>query len=137
MSIKTFFTSKYHCFQSPIHNLLLHPVKKFPRLNQKKNMHRTSTTIYKQNLSKTDKLLQTCGFLINWWTGVVWITMMSLSAVWPLTLMAPIHRRGSAGSKWCHAESVLIKKRTHLHLGWPEDEYIFKIKSFLAFYCYW
>ncbi len=30
------------------------------------------------------------------------------------------------------SKSVLIKKQINLHLGWPEDEYIFKIKSFLA-----
>ncbi len=34
---------------------------------------------------------------INWWTGVVWIIVMFLSAVWTLT--APIHCRGSTGEQ--------------------------------------
>ncbi len=40
--------------------------------------------------------LQTYSFTlgINWWTGVVWIIVMFLSAVWTLILMAPIHCRG-------------------------------------------
>ncbi len=28
---------------------------------------------------------------INWWTGVVWIIVMFLSAAWTLVLTAPIH----------------------------------------------
>ncbi len=28
---------------------------------------------------------------VNWWTGVVWIIVMFLSAVWTLILTAPIH----------------------------------------------
>ncbi len=28
---------------------------------------------------------------VNWWTGVVWIIVMFLSAVWSLILTAPIH----------------------------------------------
>ncbi len=36
---------------------------------------------------------------INWWTGVVWIIVMFLSAVWTLILMAPIHCRGSIGEQ--------------------------------------
>ncbi len=32
---------------------------------------------------------------IMWWTGVVWIIVMFLSAIWTLTLTAPIHCRGS------------------------------------------
>ncbi len=32
---------------------------------------------------------------IIWWTGVVWIIVMFLSAVWTLSLTAPIHCRGS------------------------------------------
>ncbi len=30
---------------------------------------------------------------MNWWTGVVWIIVMFLSAVWTLILTAPIHSR--------------------------------------------
>ncbi len=32
---------------------------------------------------------------VNWWTGVVWIIVMFLSAVWTLILTAPIHYRES------------------------------------------
>ncbi len=32
---------------------------------------------------------------VNWWTGVVWIIVMFLSAVWTLILTAPIHCRAS------------------------------------------
>ncbi len=31
---------------------------------------------------------------INWWTGVVWIIVIFLSAVWTLILTAPIHSIG-------------------------------------------
>ncbi len=34
---------------------------------------------------------------INWWTGVVWIIVMFLSAVSTLILTAPIHCNGSIG----------------------------------------
>ncbi len=37
---------------------------------------------------------------INWWTGVVWIIVMFLSAVWTLILTAPIHR-------WSIGEQVM------------------------------
>ncbi len=36
---------------------------------------------------------------VNWWTGLVWIIMMFLSAVWTLILTAPIHCRGSIGEQ--------------------------------------
>ncbi len=64
---------------------------------------------------------------INWWTGVVWIIMMFLSAVWTLILTAPIHCRISIDEQVmeCHISPNLMKKQTHLHLGWPESEYIF------------
>ncbi len=35
---------------------------------------------------------------INWLTGVMWIIVMFLSAVWSLILMAPIHS-GSNGEQ--------------------------------------
>ncbi len=38
---------------------------------------------------------------INWWTGVVWIIVMFLSAVWTLILTAPIPCR------WCIGEQVM------------------------------
>ncbi len=36
---------------------------------------------------------------INWWTGVVWIIVMFLSAVWTLILTAPIHCRECFGEQ--------------------------------------
>ncbi len=33
------------------------------------------------------------------WTGVLWIIVMFLSAVWTLILTAPIHCRGSIGEQ--------------------------------------
>ncbi len=63
---------------------------------------------------------------LNYWTGVVWIIVMFLSAVWTLILTAPIHLRGSIW--WAIdvvlniSKSVLMKKQPHLHLGWPERE---------------
>ncbi len=73
---------------------------------------------------------------INWWTGVMWIIVMYLSAVWSLILMAPIHCSGSIDEQvdvmLKFSKSVLIKKHTHLHLGWPESEYIFSQFKFLT-----
>ncbi len=56
---------------------------------------------------------------INWWTGLVWIIVMFLSAVWTLILTAPIHCRGSIGEQVIlnFSKSVLMKKQTHLQLG--------------------
>ncbi len=36
-----------------------------------------------------------CSQDINWWTGVVWIIAMFLSAVWILILVAPIHYKAA------------------------------------------
>ncbi len=36
---------------------------------------------------------------INWWTGVVWIIVMFLSADWTLLLTAPIHYKGAIGEQ--------------------------------------
>ncbi len=61
---------------------------------------------------------------VNWWTGVVWIIVVFLSAVWTLILTAPIHCRASIAEtlmQW-HISTNLMKKQTHLHLGL---EYIF------------
>ncbi len=44
---------------------------------------------------------------INWWTGVVWIIVMFLSAVWTLILTAPIHCRASIAEQVI--KSVLMK----------------------------
>ncbi len=71
---------------------------------------------------------------INWWTGVVWIIVMFLSAVWTLILTAPIHCRASIAEAvmCCYISPNLMTKQTHLHLGLPEDEYIFSNFSFLG-----
>ncbi len=74
---------------------------------------------------------------INWWTGVVWIIVMVLSAVWTLILTAPIHCRGSIGEQVMYvmlhfSRSSLMKKQTHLHLERPESEYIYSNSSFLG-----
>ncbi len=59
---------------------------------------------------------------INWWTGVVWIIVMFLSAVWTLILTAPIHCRASIAEQVmeCYVSPNLMKKQSHLHLGWLE-----------------
>ncbi len=65
---------------------------------------------YKHILSSQD---------VIWWTGVVWIIVMFLSAVWTLILTAPIHCRGSIDEQmieW-HISPNLMKKQTKLNLG--------------------
>ncbi len=70
------------------------------------------------------------------WSGVdnLWIIVMFLSAVWTLILTAPIHCRASTSEQLmeCYIYPNLMKKQTHLHLGWPEDEYIFRSFSFMS-----
>ncbi len=71
---------------------------------------------------------------VNWWTGVVWIIVMFLSAVWTLILTAPIHCRASIAEtlmQW-HISPNLMKKQTHLNLGLPEGEDIFSQFSFFG-----
>ncbi len=61
---------------------------------------------------------------------MVWIIVMFFIGVWTLILTAPIHCRVSIGEQVmeCYISPVLfMKKQTHLHLGWPEDEYIISI----------
>ncbi len=50
---------------------------------------------------------------IKWWTGVVWIIVMFLSAVWTLILTAPIHCRGSNGEQvmQCYISPNMMKKK--------------------------
>ncbi len=59
------------------------------------------------------------------WSGVdyLWIIVMFLSAVWTLILTAPIHCRASIAETvmQCYISPNLMKKQTHLHLGWPKD----------------
>ncbi len=47
---------------------------------------------------------------VNWKTGVVWIIVMFLSAVWTLILPAPIHCRGSIGEQ-------VMKRSLHTEFG--------------------
>ncbi len=50
---------------------------------------------------------------VNWWTGVVWIIVMFLSAVWTLILTAPIHCRASIAETVmeCFIFPNLMKKK--------------------------
>ncbi len=52
------------------------------------------------------------------WTGVVWIIVMFLSAVWTLILTAPIHCRASIAETLMqrHISTNLMKKQTHSNL---------------------
>ncbi len=68
---------------------------------------------------------------------MVWITYCDvLSAVYTpfIILTAPIHCSESIGEQVMQqhfSKSVLIKKQTRLHLGWPEGEYILTNLFFL------
>ncbi len=130
---------------------MLPPVKKCCGLNQERNLHQikqrlqdktalnkygfagfwcerqqemhffiggSGLWIYGQLLSSPD---------VNWWTGVVWIIVMFLSAVWTLILTAPIHCRASIAETLMqrHISTNLMKKQTHPDLGWSEDIFIF------------
>ncbi len=61
---------------------------------------------------------------------------MFLSAVWTLILTAPIHCRASIDEQvmQCYISPNLMKKQTHLHLGWPDVEDIFNKFSFHFIY---
>ncbi len=63
-------------------------------------------------LTNNQRLASQC---VNRWTGVLWVTVMFVAAVWTLILMAPIHCRGSTGEQVNFSKSVPIKKQT-LHL---------------------
>ncbi len=75
---------------------------------------------------------------INWWTGVVWIIVMFLSAVWTLFLTAPIHCRASIAETLMqrHISTNLMKKQTHPDLLWLEYEHIFSKCNFLVNYSF-
>ncbi len=72
--------------------------------------------------------------LVSQDVSYLWIIVMFLSAVWTLILTAPIHCRGSIGEQMmqCYISPNLMKKQTHLHLGWAECEYIFS--KFILFF---
>ncbi len=75
---------------------------------------------------------------VNWWTGVVWIIVMFLSAVWTLILTAPIHCRASIAETLMqrHISTNLMKKQTHPDLAWPEDEHIYSSFYFWVKYSF-
>ncbi len=60
---------------------------------------------------------------VNWWTGVVWIIVMFYQlfglSFWRHPFTAKIHFWAS-DAMLHFSKSVLMKKQTHLHLGWPE-----------------
>ncbi len=62
---------------------------------------------------------------VNWWTGVVWIIVRFLSAVWTLILTAPIHYRGSIVGKWCNAKFLLFWWRNKLIYIWGRVNFQF------------
>ncbi len=66
------------------------------------------------------------------WSGVdyLWIIVMFLSAVWTLILTAPIHCRASIAETLmeCCVSPNLMKKQTHLHLGFCTQGEIWFVK---------
>ncbi len=71
------------------------------------------------------------------WSGVdhLWIIVMFLSAVWTHSVGTHSMQRiyWWANDAMLHfSKSIVMKKLTHLHLGWPEGEYIFSKCSFLG-----
>ncbi len=85
------------------------------------------TCILVQNVLMMDLFQLLSSPDVNWWTGVVWIIVMFLSAVWTLILTAPIHCRASIAETVMqrHISTNLMKKETHPNLGRPEGEHIF------------
>ncbi len=67
---------------------------------------------------------------VNWWTGVMWIIVMFLSAVWTLILTAPIW--DPLVSKWCNAKFLQIcsdektnSLTSYMAWGWVHFKQIF------------
>ncbi len=130
--LMSLWSNKMHVYKSPLSIILVSPVKKQSYLYEERYINR-SNTIYQQNEDNRDGRFhwRKCWYGlwtriwqlftsqdVNWWTEVVWIIVMSLSAVWTLILTAPIHCRGL----WCDvmlhfSKSVPMKKQIHLHLG--------------------
>ncbi len=62
---------------------------------------------------------------VNWWTGVVWIIVRFLSAVWTLILTAPIH---CIGTNWGASDVMQIffkSPNKHSSTGLPAGEWNF------------
>ncbi len=86
-------------------------MKKCSGLNQERNLHRSNTWLWTRILVKNISmdLYFVCSQDVNWWTGVVWIIVMFLSAVWTLILTAPIHCRASIVEQCYILISYLIR----------------------------
>ncbi len=63
----------------------------------------------------------------SWWTGVMWVTFGLLWCFHQLFGLSFWRHSFTAEdllmSKWCYIY-INLKKQTHLHLRWPEGEYI-------------
>ncbi len=61
------------------------------------------------------------------WSGVNYLWVMFLSAIWTLILTAPIHCRGCTGEQVvAKCPNISSNKETkNLHLGWLEGENMF------------
>jgi len=74
---------------------------------------------------------------VSWWTGVVWIIVMFLSAVWTLILTAPIHCRGSIAERGVmespEARLVKLSRWDVLVLVLKSKHYC---KGFVVMWCY-
>ncbi len=104
-----------------------------PLLHWRKSYYELSTHIWVKNILMLDLFQVLSSPDVNWWTGVVWIIVMFLSAVWTLILTAPIHCRASIAETVMqrHISTNLMKKQTHPNLGWPE------MSTFSAFCFFW
>ncbi len=69
---------------------------------------------------------------VNWWTGVVWIIVMFLSAVWTLILTAPIHCRASIAETLMqrHISTILISyKKQSVIVHWSGHQLSVSVSS--------
>ncbi len=65
---------------------------------------------------------------VNWWTGVVWIIVMFLSAVWTLILTAPIHRVYWWASNF--SKSILLYRYNR---SFCEQDTISKVRGYTGY----
>ncbi len=66
----------------------------------RKSYHGLWTRISVKNVLMMDLFQLLSSRDVNWWTGVLWIIVMFLSAVWTLILTAPIHCRASTAEQF-------------------------------------
>ncbi len=76
---------------------------------------------------------------VNWWTEAMKITRGLLWCFYQLLGLTfwrhPFTAEDPLVSKWCNAKFLQTcshEEQTHLHLWWPEGEYIFSQFSFLG-----